>query len=807
MSIDTEHFFAELIRSTDAAIVGWGEDRSVQLWSPALERLLGYREDEALGRDGKTFLVDPDPLGAIAARADVQTRLRHRDGSIIDVLLRAYPVAHPITTGPARPVAVWAVLHDITEQKRRERLAESTARRLAQAQEMAHVGSFEIDLVTQERWWSAEFWRILGLRASSTRPARELHLAVVHPDDLAAVGAQWERLDRGEPGGEIEYRIVRPSGEVRWVRTRATVAISELSGHPVITGTTMDVSDVRDAYRQTFQAERSFQAAFQRAPIGMAVVDLDMRLQQVNPALCAITGLDADELVGAPTSALMRPNDPAATTFEEELPHDPVKDVSVEREVTRRDGSSVWVAAFMSLMRDEHGEPAQYFLWVEDISERKRQERSLVHQAFHDPLTGLPNRKLLTRRLERSLERARRTGQQAAVLFIDVDEFKMINDSLGHGAGDRLLVELTQRLASVLSSSDMLARFGGDEFVAVCDHADAEDADRLAARIAQVTASPFVLGTQDVFVTVSVGITMATGHETISAVLRSSDSAMYQAKATGHGQSRMYTEDIHERATAKLTIASRLGRALEREELSVVYQPVVRLSDDRPVALEALLRWHDPERGPVSPLEFVPVAEETGLIVPIGEWVLRQALTQITTWRTTLPGCQGLGISVNVSGAQLRDRGFAQVVADAAEKADLDPAAIHLELTESIIMEDIEDAAGQLERLRAVGAQLAIDDFGTGYSALAYLSKLPATTLKIDRSFIEPLARDASAVTILRAIIDMARAAGLTTVAEGIETPSQKAQVQALGGELGQGFLWSRPLAAEDVPGWLAQHR
>jgi diguanylate cyclase (GGDEF)-like protein/PAS domain S-box-containing protein len=794
MSNETDSFLAELIRTTDAAVVGWGEDRSVRLWSPALERLLGYRAEEVLGRDGKTFLVDPEPLGAVAARADVETRVRHKNGSIVDVLLRAYPL-----DGRAAAVAVWAVLHDITDQKRRERDAEFTARRLALAQEMARVGSFEVDLVTHERWWSDEFWRILGVRASSARPMRELHLAVVHPDDVAIVAAQWERLDRGEPAPEIEYRIVRPAGEVRWVRTRAHVETSELTGHPLIIGTTLDVSDVRDAYRQKFRAERSFQAAFQRAPIGMAVVGLDQRLQQVNPALCTIAGLPAEELIGAPASAFVGAVGKPSP--------DETRDVQVERErtVVRPDGSSVWVSEVMSLLRDGHGEPVLYFLWVEDISDRKRQEEALVHQAFHDPLTGLPNRKLLTRRLERSLEEAARTGQPVAVLFIDVDQFKMINDSLGHGAGDRLLVQLTQRLASVLHESDMLARFGGDEFVVVCDQVEAEDAHRLADRIAEVTRSPFVLGTQEVFVTVSVGITMATGHETISAVLRSSDSAMYKAKAAGHGQSVMYTEDIHERATTRLNLASRLGRALEREELSVVYQPVVRLRDERPVAFEALLRWHDPERGPVSPLEFIPVAEETGLIVPIGEWVLRQALTQITAWRTTLPGWERLGISVNVSGVQLRDGDFAHVVQDAVEKAGIDPTAIHLELTESIIMDDIEDAAGQLERVSAVGAQIAIDDFGTGYSSLAYLSKLPATTLKIDRSFIEPLGRDASAASIFSAIIDMARASGLTTVAEGIETPSQKAQVRALGGQLGQGFLWSRPLAPQDVPGWLTQ--
>lgn len=851
MSIRTADFLAEVVRVTGAAVVGWSTEGVVTLWSPAAQRLLGYGPEEVLGHSVRSFLVDPGAwddglLEVDSARGSVEQQVRHRDGTVVDLLLHAYPTAEhgdgdgdgdsglggdggvdgdgdgglggdgdggPDDDAPAprsaalrtgAPVSVWVVLHDVSERKERERLAEATARRLALAQESAHVGSFEIDLVTHERWWSDEFWRILGIPAGSVPPTRELHLGAIHPGDRSDVDAQWARADRGEPSPEIEYRIVRPGGEVRWVRTRVATGVSEMTGRPMIYGTTMDVTDVATAYRQRYRALHSFQTMFRNSPVGSAIVGLDMRLEQVNPALCDIVGASAEELVGTPVSAFL----PGAARDDDDddlLPGaGPRPGEEREKRVLRADGSTVWVSATMSPVHGENGETTRYFLWVEDISERKIQERALVHQAFHDPLTGLPNRKLLTRRLERSFEGARQGGEQIAVLFIDVDEFKMVNDSLGHGAGDRLLTQLSQRLASALGGTDLLARFGGDEFVVVRDRTDAEGARRLADRLSEVARSPFVLGAQEIFVTVSVGITMASGHESITAVLRSSDSAMYRAKATGRGQVVMYTEDLHEIATSRLNMASHLGRALEREEFSVVYQPIVRLSDEQPVALEALLRWHDPELGLVAPLDFIPVAEETGLIVPLGEWVLDQALTQIRHWRATLPGCQRLGINVNVSGVQLRHPGFARVVEDAVQRTGVDPGAVELELTESIIMEDVEEVRGQLERLRALGAQISIDDFGTGYSSLAYLSQLPANTLKIDRTFIEALDWDANAASVLSAIVRMAQASGMTTVAEGIETPSQREQLIELGGHLGQGFLWSRPLPPEDVPGWLA---
>jgi diguanylate cyclase (GGDEF)-like protein/PAS domain S-box-containing protein len=799
------HMLSSILQLADTTVVGCEPDGTVSLWNPAAERLLGYTSAEAIGMHVREILMDPAQAHRLAEGSDTETVVVRKDGSTTDVLLRAYPVRDE----HGQTVSFWAVLHDITHLKQRERAAAANARRLAQAQEMAHVGSFEVDMVTQERWWSDEFWRILGLEPSSGTPSRDLHLAAVHPEDLALVQQQWRSLDRSEEAPEIEYRIARPSGDVRWVRTRAHVVASRFTGHPVIVGTTMDITDKREAFERRFRAERNFEAAFARSPIGMAIAGIDGVWHQVNPAFCAITGRTAAELVDQPAAAVLHPGGVENPDRHAQAAlRRQVQDFEIERRLVRPDGSAVWVHEIASLLRDEGGSPSFYFVWLQDISDRRRHEAALTHQAFHDQLTGLPNREMLTRRLEASLAVARRTGDRLAVLFIDVDQFKVINDSLGHRAGDVLLVLLAQRLGRVVRSSDLLARFGGDELVMVCDRMDEEAARLLADRIAEVTREPFVLEGREVFVTVSVGITMASGNEDQTAVLRSSDSAMYQAKKAGPGRSAVYTEDIHERATVRLTTASHLGRALERGEFALAYRPIMRLADEQPIGFEALLRWNDPERGLIPPLDFIPVAEETGMIIPIGEWVLQEALGQINTWRTTLPGWERLAINLNVSGVQLRDHGFVDVVHDAVAAVGVDPASVHLELTESIIMEDIAEAADQLQRLRAVGAQLAIDDFGTGYSSLAYLSKLPATSMKIDRSFVRSLDDgDTRSAAILRAIVGVAQAAGLSTVAEGIETESQKMRLTSLGAELGQGFLWARPLPPVDVPAWLAQFR
>jgi diguanylate cyclase (GGDEF)-like protein len=435
----------------------------------------------------------------------------------------------------------------------------------------------------------------------------------------------------------------------------------------------------------------------------------------------------------------------------------------------------------------------------------RRAEATRRHVALHDPLTGLPNRALLTDRLELALARKDRQDGDVVVLFLDIDRFKVVNDGMGHTVGDVLLRRLAERLRSVIRVGDTLARFGSDEFVVVCDDVTTAEIDRLGARIAAAVGEPFDLHGRAVFVTASVGIAVAGPDETAATVLQNADVAMYRAKSRGHARSVTFDDAMHRQASARLDTESGLRQALDRGELRVFYQPIVDVRTELATGFEALVRWEHPERGLVSPAEFIPVAEETGLIVPIGEWVLTEALAQMQTWRTELPGAGNLTIAVNLSAFQLLAPDLLSCVSGALTDSGIPASAVHLEVTESVVMDDVERSIATLQSLRTIGVALAVDDFGTGYSSLSYLKQLPVTTLKIDRSFVDGLDGDGEYdPSIVDAIISLARAMALNVVAEGVETRGQLDALQRLRADRAQGYLWAKPLPAADVPAWLA---
>jgi diguanylate cyclase (GGDEF)-like protein len=432
-------------------------------------------------------------------------------------------------------------------------------------------------------------------------------------------------------------------------------------------------------------------------------------------------------------------------------------------------------------------------------------EATRRHVALHDPLTGLPNRSLLTDRLELALARTGRLPGEVVVLFLDVDQFKVVNDGMGHAVGDALLRQLAERLRLVVRAGDTLARFGGDEFVLVCDNVSTSEADWIGDRITTAVAAPFDLDGREVFVTVSVGIAVAGPDEAAETVLQNADVAMYRAKARGRARAVTFDDAMYRQASARLDIESGLRRALDRGELRVYYQPIVDVRTETTTGFEALVRWEHPERGLVSPAEFIPVAEEAGLIVPIGAWVLTEALAQTQRWRTELPGAADLTIAVNLSASQLLAPDLLHAVSAALRASGIPASAVHLEITESVVMNDVERSIATLQALRSNGVALSVDDFGTGYSSLSYLKQLPVTTLKIDRSFVDGLGGDGQHdPSIVDAVISLARALDLGVVAEGVETRGQHVALQRLGAERAQGYLWSKPMPAADVPAWLA---
>jgi diguanylate cyclase (GGDEF)-like protein len=441
------------------------------------------------------------------------------------------------------------------------------------------------------------------------------------------------------------------------------------------------------------------------------------------------------------------------------------------------------------------------------ISEQERISRELEqskehfrHAAFHDALTGLPNRALLTDHLKLAIERGKQQkGHIFAVLFLDLDRFKNINDSLGHSNGDQLLVAIARRVEECLRPMDTVARLGGDEFAILLDGLeDFNDAIHVAERVQAELTRPFNLSGHEVYTTASIGIALSTtGYEDPENLLRDADIAMYRAKENGKARYELFDTVMHAHAVALLQLENDLRRAVEREEFSVYYQPIVSLETDRLAGFEALVRWDHPERGIVAPGEFIALAEETGLITEIGQWVLRDACQQMRRWQWQAPVNRPLTLSVNLSSKQFTQPDIVEQVKRILLETDFDPRCLRLEITESVVMENAEQAASMLKQLRDLGVHLSIDDFGTGYSSLSYLHRFPVTTLKIDRSFISRMGAGDENSEIVKTIITLANNLGMEVVAEGIETEDQLAQLRALKCEYGQGYLFAKPVNAE----------
>ncbi len=437
--------------------------------------------------------------------------------------------------------------------------------------------------------------------------------------------------------------------------------------------------------------------------------------------------------------------------------------------------------------------------------ERREEEERTRYEALHDPLTGLPNRNLFLDRLGRAIAQAERRKSSVAVLFLDLDQFKLVNDSLGHAAGDELLAAVAPRLEQGLRPTDTIARFGGDEFAVLAEVKSERDAVRIAERIKAALSSPFKLRQREHFVSASMGISLGRGEKAPEAMIRDADAALYRAKETGRGGYELFDSAMRARAVEHMRIENDLRRALDREELELHYQPIVGLRDGSIVAIEALLRWRHPEYGLTSPTSFIPVAEESQLIVPVGRWVIEEACTRVAEWQSIDPDAAPVRIAVNLSGRQIGDPELLPTVSAAVEASGIEPTTLSFELTESVLFEESGVSERVMRSLRGMGVRLVLDDFGSGFSSLGYLKRFPLDGIKLDRSFIENVADGLTDAQIVKAVVEMARALGLEIVAEGVETSDQLAAVRSLGCHQAQGFYFMPPLPADEVPGVLAQ--
>ena len=546
------------------------------------------------------------------------------------------------------------------------------------------------------------------------------------------------------------------------------------------------------------ESPERFRSAFDHAAIGMALVSPEGRWLQVNRSLCELLGYTERELMATDYLKVIHPSDLSAVMANiKDLMRGKIPSCQTEKRYIHKLGHEVWALWSASLARDGFTKSPHLIFQIQNITDRKEAEERLLHDAFHDALTSLPNRALLMDHLKLALARSQRSEKSMfAVIYLDLDRFKVINDSLGHMIGDQLLIGIARRLENILRPGDTIARLGGDEFTILLE--DIQDRNyviQIAERIQSEISAPFSLSGRDVFTTVSIGIAISSkDYKQTEDVLRDADTAMYRAKALGKARYEVFDKGMHDQATKLLQVETDLRRALERAEFFVFYQPIMSLGTGELRGFEALVRWRHPQRGFISPVEFIPVAEETGMIVQIGEYVLREACQQMQKWQVILPSDPPLFISVNLSVKQFSQPDLVERVAAILNETKLDAKHLKLEITESAVMENVEDATELLTQLRNLGLRISMDDFGTGYSSLSHLRRFPIDTLKIDRSFVTQMAEDDENAEIVRTIVGLAQNLGMDVVAEGVETPEQIETLKSLGCEYGQGYFFSKPL-------------
>jgi diguanylate cyclase (GGDEF)-like protein/PAS domain S-box-containing protein len=621
---------------------------------------------------------------------------------------------------------------------------------------------------------------------------------IAHPDSKAGL---VQRL-RGmivEPGApqRFELKLEGIAGSEPWIDV--TLTPIEHEGRPSVLAMGFDITDRKLAESAMRESERRLRDLIENVRLVSVLLDARGDVTFANEYALELLGLTEEAVVGHNWFDIVMPLDKSAAKRDAYLaqikigvaPHE-------EYEILTIRGEARVVSWNSTMLHDPSGAVCGMASIGSDVTERRRVEKRLLHDALHDALTGLPNRALFMDRLRTSVSRLkRRPTHLFAVLFLDLDRFKVVNDSLGHLAGDQFLVQIGRLLSATLRAEHTVARLGGDEFAILLDDIDErDDANRVVERIFQALQTPIRVRGQEIFGTVSIGIAFSSpDYENAEDMLRDADTAMYQAKTTGKARFQIFDESMHKRAVGLLKLENSLRRAAERNEFVLHFQPVVALADSRVGGFEALVRWNHPERGLVGPYEFIHLAEETGLIFRIGGWTLREACRWLTRAGAGLP--DDLAVNVNLSGRQFSQGGLIEEVESVLLETGLEARRLKLEITESVIMENPEMAVDLLKRLKALGTHLCIDDFGTGYSSLSYLLRFPADTLKIDRSFVSALGKGGRNEDIVGAIVSLAKSLDMEVVAEGVETSEQLSILQQLGCRYGQGYYFSRPLEAD----------
>jgi diguanylate cyclase (GGDEF)-like protein/PAS domain S-box-containing protein len=811
-----EAYAAAILDAALDAVVTIDHLGRVLEFNSAAERTFGYSKDDALGRELAELIVPPvyrdahrqalarwsadgprTGAGALLGRR-LELHAMRSDGTEFPAELAISRVGVP---GPPLFTACISDISDRADAETRLRAAEFRYRTLVEQLPLITYVDPGDDPSEKAMYISPQVEAVFGWTADEWLTIPGVFQQSIHEADRARVVAEKESAyTRGE-ALRHEYRMRAKDGRVLWVED-VSVRVEPPDGGPAFRqGFALDVTERRDADDALRRAEARYRTLVEQLPLAVYIDRVDRWSSNIytSPQVEAMLGYSVEEWVDNKGLFvhMLHPEDRERVLAALERSHATGDPLVIDYRLQARDGRIVWVHDESRIVADvTTGEPVlQGYLL--DVTARMEAEEQLRHQAFHDPLTGLANRALFTDRVEHAL--VLRSG--VAVVFLDLDDFKAVNDSLGHLAGDALLQAVALRLTGALRPGDTIARLGGDEFAVLFEEAGAAiGAADVAERVIAALQEPFDLDGREVFVTASIGIGVG---EDAEELLRSADVAMYRAKASGKAQYVVYVPKMDDDLVGRLELVADLRRACVEDEFVLHYQPIVELESRRIVGVEALARWQHPKRGLLQPADFVGLAEETGQIVEIGRWVLREACRQAASWRTQL-GCS-LSVSVNVSARQIRQSGLVDDVQAALAASGLTPDALTVEITESALVRRREEMTAILEGVTGTGVRLALDDFGTGYSSLSLLRDLPVRTVKIDHSFVRTIDAGPAQRAFVQAIVDLAEALQLTVVAEGIERPIQAAALLRIGCVLGQGFHFSRPLPADALGRLLEQ--
>ncbi len=799
-------YLTAILNHLPQGISVFDEQLRLQYWNSKLAEVLGLPDEllysnvrfedliQVPARRGEYGPGDPDEL--VRQRRELALRFEAHRFERTRPTGRTHLVAGEPMHIEGRIAGFITTYTDITELKNVERALERQNSRLQSILDNMPCGVSLFDKDMRLVAYNEEVKRVLDIPDELFEPE------TVTLGDFLLFNARRGEYGPGDPE-TLASRLVERARHPRphsFERVRPDGSVIHVRGQPLADGGFVTVYNDITELKQAEHGRRLADKVFENTPEAIVIIDLSRRIVSANPAFRDITGLDPQAVVGEP---FVPGEDSANAGLDCETIWQILEkqgNFIGETIGIRADGMPYPRSLTMTTVRDQGSGPITHFIAIfTDITERKRNEADIQHLAHHDALTGLANRFSLYARLEQSIADAKRNAHSLAVLFLDLDRFKNINDSLGHHVGDALLIQVGQRLRETVREADTVARLGGDEFVVVLQGvATAGGAAHVAGELLKTLSAAYTVDGVELHAIPSIGISLYPDDSTTpSGLLRNADAAMYHAKALGRGNYQFFTEELNRAATERLQLESQLRRAVVKQEFELWYQPLFDAADNRLTGFEALIRWRQPDGALISPDRFIPLAEETGIIVELGDWVIREACCQLRRWRSL--GLRDIRMSVNLSARQLRDRRLPETVAAVLRDGDIPPEHLELEITESSVMEHPTEAIELLGALKASGVGIAIDDFGTGYSSLSYLKLFPLDHLKIDRSFVSDIETDPNDSAIVTAAVSLAHNLGLKVIAEGVETATQVRRLREIGCDELQGYHFSKPLPAREA--------